>query len=297
MTGSVNMLKLLLSLVLCVLGIVLVTFAFAAPPSAASRFDKLPNKPRWNLMATIPLRFNAFHPQGLLKIGDSFLLSAVDIREKTRKLKKGAYDRTPGVGTGYLFRFDESGHLKKQLIVGDGPIYHPGGIDTDGQSIWMPVAEYRPNSHSIIYKIDPKSWKAVEAFRIDDHIGDLVYNKDSNTLIGMNWDSRIIYEWSIEGKLLRKLNNKNDKLAFQDCKYAGENALICSGVKGTQRGGLALLDSADFKTRHQIFNPPKTKNGIFMTKNPMALVFKKQRLRYYFIPEDGISTLYGFEIH
>ena len=32
-------------------------------------------------------------------------------------------------------------------------MYHPGGIDYDGRHIWVPVAEYRPNSRSIIYRV------------------------------------------------------------------------------------------------------------------------------------------------
>ncbi len=273
------------------------TTVLAATPSAAKRFEKLPNQPRWHLMDKVPLRFNAFHPQGLVKLGEFFYLSAVNKIEKTEKLDKGPYDRTPGVGVGYLLRFSSNGRLTKQLTIGEGHRYHPGGIDTDGRYIWVPVAEYRPHSHSIIYKIDLTSWKAIEAFRVDDHIGDLVFNRAQNTLIGMNWDSKIIYEWNLEGKLLRKLNNQNDTLAFQDCKYAGKEKIICSGVKQKKRGGLVLMETKHFKSMHHVLNPPKTKNDIFMTKNPMALVFDKQRLRYYFIPEDGISTLYGFEIH
>ena len=35
-------------------------------------------------------------------------------------------------------------------------MYHPGGIDYDGRHIWVSVAEYRPNSRSIVYRIDPE---------------------------------------------------------------------------------------------------------------------------------------------
>ena len=38
-------------------------------------------------------------------------------------------------------------------------MYHPGGIDYDGEYIWGPVAEYRPNSESIIYKVDAETLK------------------------------------------------------------------------------------------------------------------------------------------
>ena len=47
------------------------------------------------------------------------------------------------------------GNLVTDLKLGEGSIYHPGGIDYDGRYIWVAVAEYRPNSRSIIYRVDP----------------------------------------------------------------------------------------------------------------------------------------------
>ena len=47
-------------------------------------------------------------------------------------------------------------------------MYHPGGIDYDGDDIWVPVAEYRPNSRSIVYRVDPETMKATEVFRFAD---------------------------------------------------------------------------------------------------------------------------------
>ncbi|WP_308162560.1 DUF6454 family protein [Bacillus sp. ISL-7] len=37
------------------------------------------------------------------------------------------------------------------MKLGEGDVYHPGGIAIDCKSIWVPVAEYRPNSKSMIY--------------------------------------------------------------------------------------------------------------------------------------------------
>ena len=62
---------------------------------------------------------------------------------------------TPAGGAGHLFRFDEKGDLLADVPLGEGAIYHPGGIDYDGRHIWVPVAEYRPNSNPIIYRVDP----------------------------------------------------------------------------------------------------------------------------------------------
>ncbi len=43
---------------------------------------------------------------------------------------------------------------------GDGAMFHPGGIDFDGQFIWVPVGEYRPDSRSIVYRVDPVTMAA-----------------------------------------------------------------------------------------------------------------------------------------
>ena len=89
------------------------------------------------------------------------------------------------------------GKLVADLKLGDGAIYHPGGIDYDGKDIWVPVAEYRPNSRSIIYRVDPATMKPTEMFRFADHIGGIVRNTDDNTLHGVSWGSRRFYRWTL----------------------------------------------------------------------------------------------------
>ena len=61
------------------------------------------------------------------------------------------FDRDTGEGVGHLFKLNMKGNLIADLTLGEGSMYHPGGIDYDGQSIWVPVAEYRPNSRAITY--------------------------------------------------------------------------------------------------------------------------------------------------
>ena len=65
-----------------------------------------------------------------------------------------------GEGVGHVFKVDMKGNLLADLRIGEGAIYHPGGIDYDGRYIWVPVTEYRPNSRSIIYRVDPITMKA-----------------------------------------------------------------------------------------------------------------------------------------
>jgi hypothetical protein len=102
-----------------------------------------------------------------------------------------------------LFKLDMKGNLITDLTLGEGSIYHPGGIDYDGKSIWVPAAEYRPNSRAIIYRVDPVAMKATEVFRYGDHIGGLVHNTENKTLHGVSWGSRRFYTWTLDGRRRR----------------------------------------------------------------------------------------------
>ena len=45
---------------------------------------------------------------------------------------------------GYLLEFAmQSGELRQKVEVGMGERFHPGGMARDGESLWLPVAEYR----------------------------------------------------------------------------------------------------------------------------------------------------------
>ena len=109
-------------------------------------------------------------------------------------------------------------------------MYHPGGISYDGKSIWLSVAEYRPNSKSIIYKINPKTMNAKEAFRTNDHIGGIFHDEKQHTLKAVSWGSRTFYAFNEKGKILSKSNNPSHFIDYQDCETAGKENLICSGI-------------------------------------------------------------------
>ena len=161
--------------------------ALAADMRVAERAVKLTRGTAWKQVAAIPVAFPTFHPQGMIKIGDAFFVSSVDIRKPTTRYSQlqDGYDRDTGEGEGHLFKIGADGKLLADLKLGEGTIYHPGGIDFDGQFIWVPVAEYRPNGQAIIYKVDPATMKAVEVFRFKDHIGGIVHNTDGKSLHGV----------------------------------------------------------------------------------------------------------------
>lgn len=153
--------------------------------SVASAFKRLSKPLRWTFSEAIPLSFPSFHSQGLVKIGNSFFLSSVETIEKPTETvsANGITGRTPSRGIAHLFKFDAKGQLAKDLILGEKELYHPGGLDYDGRWIWVPVAEYRSKSRSIIYKVDPNSMQHSEVFQFSDHIGSLTHNPVDDTLV------------------------------------------------------------------------------------------------------------------
>ena len=153
--------------------------AHAADPALNTLIPKLTRGTQWTQKSAVELQFPTHHPQGMVRIGDAFFVSSVEIKKPTTRYPtpQDGYDRDTGEGVGHLFKVDAQGKLLASVTLGEGSIYHPGGIDFDGKDIWVPVAEYRPNSQSIVYKVDPTTLKATEIFRFKDHVGGIVHKR------------------------------------------------------------------------------------------------------------------------
>ncbi len=282
----------------------------------SKRFKQLTRASEWHLVASLPVHFNTHHPQGMVKISDIFYVSSVEVTQPTKRFAQpqNGFDRDPGTGIGHLLKFDGKGNLIADLLLGEGTMYHPGGIDYDGKFIWVSVAEYRPNSRSIIYRVDPATMKATEVFRYANHISGIVHNTDKHTLHGVSWGSRWFYRWTLEaqgrvtnaGIAPEKLRQRNPSfyIDYQDCKYLGRGEMLCGGLSnyatGKVRfslGGLELIDLATGRALHQLPLELWTESGLPMTQNPFWLEPTERGLRAYFLPEDQRSTLYVFEVN
>ena len=91
---------------------------------------------------------------------------------------------------GYLSRLAlPSGRLLNQVQVQDGQRFHPGGLTLDGDSIWVPVAEYDRDGPTTIERRDKRTLALISRFAVNDHIGCLAAGKDG--LVGGNWDGRL----------------------------------------------------------------------------------------------------------
>jgi Family of unknown function (DUF6454) len=282
----------------------------------SERVKKLTRGTQWRQVAAIPVNFNTFHPQGMVKIGDNFYVSSVDIRTPTKRYPalQDGYDRDTGEGVGHLFKLDMKGNMISDLTLGEGSVYHPGGIDFDGTVIWVPVAEYRPNSRAIIYRVDPATMKATEVLRYGDHIGGIVHNTDGKSLNGVSWGSRRFYRFALDndGKVTNaatppdqlRVTNPALYIDYQDCKYLGRQEALCSGLNNYQMkkdaprfplGGFELVDLASNRPIYQVPIELWTDGGLPMTQNPFWIEPTATGLRAYFMPEDEKSTLYVYE--
>jgi hypothetical protein len=296
--------------------------AFVVPQSdlrsvVAERVMKLTRDADWKPVTSIRVDFPTHHPQGMVKIGDIFYVSSVEIKVPTMRFPKPVegYDRDPGQGIGHLYKIDKSGKLLSDLPLGEGTMYHPGGIDYDGTSIWVPVAEYRPDSRSIVYRVDPVRMQATEVFRFTDHIGAIVHNTDDNTLHGVSWGSRRFYRWTLDkqGKVTNadvapdklRVLNVSHYVDYQDCKYAGARRMLCTGVTELRQrpdtmpfrlGGLDLVDLAGGRPLHQVPVLLWTADGLDMLHNPVWFEPTTTGLRGYFMPEDNTSTIYVYDV-
>ena len=283
----------------------------------AERVTKLSRGSSWKPVSAIPINFLTHHPQGMVKIGDTIFVSSVEIKVPTKRFPQpvDGYDRDTGEGVGHLFKIDLKGNFVSEITLGEGSVYHPGGIDYDGRYLWIPVAEYRPNSRSIVYRVDPETMKVEEVLRFADHIGGLVRDTDDNSLHGVSWGSRRFYRWSLDSdgrptntnqspEQLRKLNTSH-YLDYQDCKYAGGHRMLCSGVTEMRvasdaplfrLGGLDLVSLTDGRPLFQTPVLLWTASGFDMTHNPVWLEPSDAGLRGYFMPEDDKSVLYIYEV-
>jgi hypothetical protein len=215
-----------------------ISAASQAPDRTAvgDRVQRLTRASSWRLAASIPIKFRTYHPQGMVKIGDAIFVSSVEVKVATRRFETpvDGRDRDTGQGTGHLFKIDAQGRLLRDLVLGDGPMYHPGGLDFDGSAIWVPVAEYRPDSRSIVYKVNPETLKITEVLRVADHIGAVAVDTDDRTLYGVSWGSRRFYSWKLDEDQVPGMSpgmsepvvNPSHYVDYQDCKYAGAHRMV-----------------------------------------------------------------------
>jgi hypothetical protein len=296
--------------------------AMAAPlapadTGAGDRFAALTRASAWTLERAIPMAFPAHHPQGLVKIGDRLFISSVEVTTAPRRgAGTDGFDRDTGRGVGHLFEATMDGRLVADIVLGEGAMYHPGGLDFDGRHIWVTVAEYRPDSRSIVYRVDPQTRRAADVFRVGDHLGGVACNTDDRTLHAVSWGSRWLYRFALDetGRPTHadaplatlRTANRSHYVDYQDCQYVGGRRMLCSGIADVPRGagqrplplgGIDLVDLVSGAPLHQLPVALGSAAGASLTRNPSYFeAADGGGVRAYFLPDDDTATLYVYRI-
>jgi hypothetical protein len=224
------------------------------------------------LVETLPLDGRLYHVQGVDLDATSVWVTSVDAAEHK----------------GYLHQFDRTTlKLIRQADMTDGPRFHPGGFSIDGDTIWVPVAEYRPHSSTVLEQLDKRTLKLIRKIDIADSIGCVAVFKD--VLVAGNWDSRQIYIFDKTGKQLRVVDNPEPN-KYQDMKFSHGN-LIASGVFTRTTGAIDWIAWPSMKLVRRL-NAGTNDRGTLYTKEAMAI----HDSDLYLLPEDGPSRLFHFVI-
>jgi hypothetical protein len=270
------------------------------------QFRQLGKGANWQEVGTQQMGFQTFHPQGMTAVGDRFFLSSVEV-----------VDRAKEQGIGHLFEMDRFGVLLRQTTLGEGNMYHPGGIDYDGKNIWVSVAEYRPNSASIVYAVSPDTLESREVFRFNDHLGAIAHFPERNLLVAVTWGARYFCRWETTEKngqwiVLDPENpvmkpNGNHYMDYQDMQRIPDTPwLLCSGIQmyaapekrlmSLRLGGIDLVHVDQLIAHHQVPVPVRSPVMPAWTQNPFYVELVDKKLRFFFVPEDNKSSIYMLDV-
>lgn len=276
-------------------------------PALVRRVATLPSSAQWTPAGDTPLPFATHHPQGLARLGDTWFLTTVEVTSPpVRSAARPPFDRSPGAGVGHLIAFGDDGAERGRVPLGDGTVYHPGGLDTDGERLWVPVAEYRPRGRSIVYTVDPATLAATEAFRVPDHIGAIIYDRAGDRLVGASWGARTFYAFDRAGKILARWPNPSGYVDYQDCRGLPDHLAVCGGVRRYRRpdapgetirvGGLEIIDLARrapaWQMPIELYAPGADPRP--MTYNATWCDFGPDAAECAFVPSDHPSTLHRY---
>ncbi len=220
---------------------------------------------------TIELHAPMDHVQGIEVDGDRLWVTWVDKKNKTGRL--GEFELA-------------GGKLLRSVPLQKGERYHPGGMAADGDSLWMPVAEYKPHSSASIQRRNKKTLELEAEFDAPDHIGCVAVV--DGRLYGGNWDARQIYIWDRSGRLLEKRENPSGT-SFQDLKASGGR--LAGGGLRADGGAIDWLDARELRLVRRI-RAGKTNRGVWLTQEGMAVSGD----RLYLLPEDAPSRLFVFRL-
>jgi hypothetical protein len=220
-----------------------------------------------------------FHVQGLEIAGPRIWVTSVD--QANRK--------------GYIHEFERAtGKFVRRLELTDGARYHPGGISMSGGSIWVPVAEMRPNSSAVLVEIDAASLRVRRKIAVADHLGCVAAS--GRRLVAGNWDSKLLYIFDLDDIRRPRVVPNPSATHYQDMKFA-DGHLVAGGNLSLWSGSVDWIDWPSMTLKRSLqagaIGPvrPIGRGGPY-TGEGMAIEGRD----LYVIPEDGPSRLFHFRL-
>jgi hypothetical protein len=227
---------------------------------------------RLSLEKTIAIAGDTFHVQGIDVDGSRLWITSVDVKAKR----------------GFLLEYKlPEGSLVRSVEIQDGVRFHPGGMMADGDSLWIPVAEYRKESTSTIQRRSKRTLELKSQFPVADHIGAIAITPDG--LVGANWDARSLYVWDRKGKQVRKVANSS-QVALQDMKY-NNGQLVGGGLKADKSGAIVWMAWPSLQVA-RVVPVGRTDRGVAYTHEGMAI----RNNKLWVLPEDAPSRLFVFNL-
>lgn len=186
---------------------------------------------------------------------------------------------------------------------------HPGGMQSDGRCLWIPIAQSNKSGRSVIRAfplsgmIPGQRLKHELEIPVNDHIGAIAVDQRRKWVYGASWDTELVYIWNHTGSMERTLSwwemencqlgrvsgtRTRDGLRVQDWKAVGKR-LFASGLirRPTDPAGLpeSLFVSFErFASPHvnRVSRLLSKINGIELANEAMAVADRT----VYFLPED-----------
>ncbi len=146
---------------------------------------------------------------------------------------------------GYLHEFDRAtGVFLQRLELTDGARYHTGGFSIADHSLWVPVAEYKPNSTTVLEEIDTDSLRIRRKIRVADHLGCVAAS--GHYLVAGNWDSQQFYVIDLTGQEPMRVMRNPSTTNYQDMKFI-DGQLVASGYRSWVSGTIDWIDFPSMK--------------------------------------------------
>lgn len=254
-------------------------FGLISVAVAAAERSALEGVEHAQLVGAEVLKGQVFHIQGLALTPDRIFVTSVD------KAAQRAY----------LHVFDRAnGQLLRQIDLTDGPRCHPGGISISGGLLWVPVAEYRPDSTSVLIALDTATLTEQRRIPVGDHLGFVAASPRG--LVAGNWNSKLLYVFDAAGGGPIRVVPNPSSTQYQDMKFVGDQ-LVAGGDRSPLSGSLDWLSFPSLKVERSLRTGSTAAIRPFGRGEPFSgegMAIEGREL--YFAPEDGPSRVFHFRL-